>query len=939
MALDLGTLRASIEVSTEGAAAQIENFKNKYQSSLKDIEKSQKSLTQLATDLGKTGKDLTKKLTVPILALGTACVKLGSDLEETQSKSDQVFKDMAGTVNSWADSSVERMGIARQTALDMASTFGDMATSMGLTTGVSADLSMNLVQLAADLSSFKNISVERANSALTGVFTGEGEALKSLGIIMNDATLSQYAMNQGIKTSYSNMTQAEKVQLRYNYVMSQTANAQGDFARTGDGVANSSRKLKEQIKDLGAKMGQVLLPVVSKVLGALNNFLTALGGIDSNTLSLIATIAGIVAAVGPVLMAVSKTITAIQGLSAAMTALNISTGGVIAIIGLAATAIAGLVGLFTSSSKGAEDTANNMDDLATSADEATTAVNGTSDALGNLTSADAEVEVTADTSSGKTTLNSFLEEVNTATGQSYGFTFEVDSDAVSIIQNFADILGAGAKNSRELRASVKNLKTSIEEYGEAQKEANNAQAASNILMLASQYNSGAISVEKYTAAVAEQRANLDILNGTIDTSTAAGIKLAQALSNGASNSEIASLAAEYATTTYLGYSDSMVTAADSVRALVKAQSDAKTGAIDTTQQQAANASAAASKYNDEYNTALEDAATANDELATALTSINEAEAAETDAVKATAAGVQEKTDAWNTYLDNREAGMSDEANFALLEQQYSKEIVESIKTDLDEKYNYALQHGMKLQDLRAFQNREAQTAQQEANTAIADIQTKYDGERQAAQETFYSKMNEIGATFDQESLQTLKQWYLDQGDTDSAGWIERVAAWGKQAATLNSENAANFVDIGNQSINGWIEGLNNRENDLMTTARTLAAKVKETIQSSLDIHSPSRYFRDIIGKNIIKGWQIGLTDEAPNLLKSLKNITSQFKVGSSVALVNATNATFNSRESSRARATNNTITQNNTFTSKELTPYEQRMELRKLDRDLAGVFA
>lgn len=88
MALDLGTLRASIEVSTEGAAAQIENFKNKYQSSLKDIEKSQKSLTQLATDLGKTGKDLTKKLTVPILALGTACVKLGSDLEETQSKSD-----------------------------------------------------------------------------------------------------------------------------------------------------------------------------------------------------------------------------------------------------------------------------------------------------------------------------------------------------------------------------------------------------------------------------------------------------------------------------------------------------------------------------------------------------------------------------------------------------------------------------------------------------------------------------------------------------------------------------------------------------------------------------------------------------------------------------------------------------------------------------------
>lgn len=189
-----------------------------------------------------------------------------SDYNESLNKVDVAFGDNADEVEKWSKSTLKNSGLAQGTALDLAATFGDMSTSMGLSTEEASSMSTSMVGLAGDMASFKNIDIDRAYTALNGVFTGETEALKSLGIVMTQTNLEQFAMSEGFNKQVKDMSQAELVQLRYAYVMNKTKNAQGDFAETSDQAANSTRVFYESAKELAANAGQVLLPLFTPVI-------------------------------------------------------------------------------------------------------------------------------------------------------------------------------------------------------------------------------------------------------------------------------------------------------------------------------------------------------------------------------------------------------------------------------------------------------------------------------------------------------------------------------------------------------------------------------------------------------------------------------------------------------------------------------------------------
>lgn len=197
---------------------------------------------------------------------------MASDLDETLNKVDVAFGSSAPEVKAWSENSIKAMGLSKQTALDMTALFGDMGTSMGIPQNEAANMSMSLTQLGADLASFKNIDIGQATTALNGVFTGETESLKTLGIVMTQTNLEQFALTQGIKKNIKEMTEAEKVNLRYAYVMDKTANAQGDFERTGGGFANQLRQFKELFKDIGTNIGKIFVPSLTDGLKTLNAF-------------------------------------------------------------------------------------------------------------------------------------------------------------------------------------------------------------------------------------------------------------------------------------------------------------------------------------------------------------------------------------------------------------------------------------------------------------------------------------------------------------------------------------------------------------------------------------------------------------------------------------------------------------------------------------------
>lgn len=315
---------------------ELKNAETQYQKVQNELKATTKELDKQAGALGLTGEEwqklsdktkqigstMTTSLTLPIVAAGGAAFKLASDMDETLNKVDVAFKNNAEQVKLWANDSLESMGLAKQSALDMAAGFASMSDGMGISEAKTFKMSTALTQLSADLSSYFNTSAEMANTALTGVFTGETEALKKYGIVMTEVNLQQYAYKKGIQEKVSEMSQAEKVMLRYNFVMDQTKNAQGDFARTSDSASNQMKIFKESLKELGVSFGETIVPIITPVITFFNDVIKGLSEMSDGTKQFITTIAILVAIIGPILLIVSSIAATINNISGAFKVLS-----------------------------------------------------------------------------------------------------------------------------------------------------------------------------------------------------------------------------------------------------------------------------------------------------------------------------------------------------------------------------------------------------------------------------------------------------------------------------------------------------------------------------------------------------------------------------------------------------------------------------------------
>lgn len=210
------------------------------------------------------------------MKLGKSAISLASDLQEVQNVVDVAFGSMAGEVEEFSKSALKQFGLSELAAKRMASTFMAMGKGLGIDGTTGKEMALTLTGLAGDMASFFNVEESVAQTALNSIYTGETETLKKFGVVMTEANLQAFALTQGITKSYSAMSQAEKVALRYQYVLSQTALAQGDFARTSGSWANQVRLMKEQWSQLLGIMGSGLVQVLTPVVKALNSMLSSL---------------------------------------------------------------------------------------------------------------------------------------------------------------------------------------------------------------------------------------------------------------------------------------------------------------------------------------------------------------------------------------------------------------------------------------------------------------------------------------------------------------------------------------------------------------------------------------------------------------------------------------------------------------------------------------
>jgi hypothetical protein len=243
--------------------------------------------------MGKFGASLKKLAGVmaatfgaqQLIKFGKDTVMAASNMEESLSKVRVVFGDGAAAVEKFGASAAVNMGISNQAALEAAGTYGNLFQAFGLGQGESQKMSMSLVQLAGDMASFNNTSIDDAILALRSGLSGETEPLKKFGVALSDVRLKAEAAAMGLGTYSGTLPPAIKSQAAYSLIMKDTTLAQGDYARTAEGTANTMKTMGAQFEDAKVALGEALMPAFRSLLGVLNKIipmLKALGNFFKN---------------------------------------------------------------------------------------------------------------------------------------------------------------------------------------------------------------------------------------------------------------------------------------------------------------------------------------------------------------------------------------------------------------------------------------------------------------------------------------------------------------------------------------------------------------------------------------------------------------------------------------------------------------------------------
>ena len=226
----------------------------------------------------------TLKLKMAFVALTTATVKFtkealknASDLEEVQNVVDVVYGDMSNAVDNWSKTAAKNFGLSETLAKKYAGLYGAMSKSFDFATEDALTMGTTLAGLAGDVASFYNISVEDAYKKLKSVYSGETETLKDIGVVMTQTALDQYALAHGYGRTTKEMSEQEKVALRYRFILDKLSEANGDYLRTSGNWANMVRTAKLEIQSLSGEVGSELMPAAKIVFSsAVNGIKTVL---------------------------------------------------------------------------------------------------------------------------------------------------------------------------------------------------------------------------------------------------------------------------------------------------------------------------------------------------------------------------------------------------------------------------------------------------------------------------------------------------------------------------------------------------------------------------------------------------------------------------------------------------------------------------------------
>lgn len=344
-AFDAGTIYSSARIKLDDLKSDVNKVIGEMDRMAKSVKESGKSVE----NLGRIGKDMSLKVTAPLIAAGVAAVKFASDASESMNAATVVFKGASKTITDFSKVAATEMGLSAAEFNQTAAVIGAGFSNAGYSLQDAANETINLSKRASDMASIFNTDVSDALGAVQSALRGEYEPARRFAVTLSEAAVQAEAQRLGLVKAGQELDTYGKTQARLSLIMQQTNQFAGDFKNTSDGLANSTRITTAMLKNEAAELGTQLLPVALDLIKAMRGIVENFAALDDETKGNIIRIAALAAGIGPLILGVTKAVEVVNTLKIALVALSANPIG-LAVAGVAALA-AGLAALGEANNK------------------------------------------------------------------------------------------------------------------------------------------------------------------------------------------------------------------------------------------------------------------------------------------------------------------------------------------------------------------------------------------------------------------------------------------------------------------------------------------------------------------------------------------------------------------------------------------------------------
>ena len=353
------------------ALKEFEAGTHKSSEAAKKFEVQIEKLCTASTKLNKVGTAMNRYVTLPLLAMGGASVKLAMDLEATEAKYSTVFGTMRNEMQEYIDDWQQLVAVSEVGARNIASGIQDLYVPMGIAREEAQGMTEQTMTLIGALANFNSAkySAEDVSTAFTSAITGEFQALKGLGIQIDAATVKQKAYEMGLSTSAKEASKSAQAQAVLALAYEQSKDALAVFNEESLDQKTKLNIALAQLKDIGAELGTELMPMVIEGTKALTKLVKQFNDLSPSGKKAIVTMGGIAAGIGPITKGTAKTIDGVVNMKKAwkkfkavrvageigsigkvagsaatgLGAMGTTLGTVVPVVGIAAAAIGGTV--------------------------------------------------------------------------------------------------------------------------------------------------------------------------------------------------------------------------------------------------------------------------------------------------------------------------------------------------------------------------------------------------------------------------------------------------------------------------------------------------------------------------------------------------------------------------------------------------------------------